>query len=300
MTTAATLKDASPRWVRDLANGATRTYATGTASMRPVPDFMVIGTKRGGTTSMFRYLLMHPGILGLYPQSRGKKGTEYFFRHTTEDDAWYRSHFHTHAYRRVLGRRLGYRPISGEASPYYLWDPRVAGRVHAVAPAIKAIVLLRDPVERAWSHYQERIANGVEPLPFDKALELEPTRLDGELDRMLADPDYYSAAHDFYSYRSRGEYLSQLRNWFCYFGRDQVLILRSEQMYADVQATLDQVSDFLGLPRHALPTTRTFNPGTRRAFDARIRAELTAYYAQPNRALEDYLGRRMQWSASDS
>src|SRR5690625_4137892 len=158
-----TLKDASPRWLKNLANGVTRTYATRTASLRPVPDFMVIGTKRGGTTSMFRYLLMHPGVLGLYPQSRGKKGTEYFFRHTTEDDAWYRSHFHTETYRRTRERRLGYRPLSGEASPYYLWNPRVAARVHAVAPHIKSIVLLRDPVKRAWSHYQERVANGVEP-----------------------------------------------------------------------------------------------------------------------------------------
>lgn len=299
MTAAANLKDASPRWIRDLANGATRAYATRTAAMRPVPDFMVIGTKRGGTTSMFRYLLMHPGILGLYPQSRGKKGTEYFFRHTHEDNAWYRSHFHTETYRRMLERRLGYRPLSGEASPYYLWDPRVAGRVHAVAPNIKAIVLLRDPVKRAWSHYQERVANGVEPLPFDEALRLEPTRLAGELEQMMDDSDYYSAAHDFYSYRSRGEYLPQLQNWFSYFDRDQVLILRSEQLYADVQATLDQVSEFLGLPRHTLPTTRTFNSGARQPFDDAIRAELTAYYAPKNQALEDYLGRRLDWSGSD-
>ncbi|MDN5855086.1 MAG: sulfotransferase domain-containing protein, partial [Actinomycetia bacterium] len=182
------LKDASPRWLKDLANGVTRTYATRTASMRPVPDFMVVGTKRGGTTSMFRYLLMHPGILGLYPQSRDKKGTEYFFRHTIEDSAWYRSHFHTETYRRLRERRLGYRPLSGEASPYYLWDPRIAGRVQAVAPNIKTIVLLRDPVKRAWSHYQERVANGVEPLPFGEALRLEPTRLEGELERMQSDP----------------------------------------------------------------------------------------------------------------
>ena len=292
-----TVKDASPRWLKDLANKATRAYATHTASMRPVPDFMVIGTKRGGTTSMFRYLLMHPGILGLYPQSRGKKGTEYFFRHTAQDDAWYRSHFHAEPYRRMRERRLGYRPLSGEASPYYLWDPRVAGRVHAVAPNIKAIVLLRDPVKRAWSHYQERVANGVEPLDFGEALRSESDRLDGELEKMLADPHYYSAAHDFYSYRARGEYLPQLQNWFSYFDQSQVLILRSEQMYDDVQATLDRVSDFLGLPRHELPTTKTFNSGARRPFDPAIRAELTEYFAAPNRALEEYLGIPLHWSS---
>lgn len=296
MAAPARLKDASPRWAKDLANATTRRYAMRTAADRPVPDFMVIGTKRGGTTSMFRYLLMHPGILGLYPESRGKKGTEYFFRHLHRGETWWRSHFHTEAHRRRVAERLGYRPLGGEASPYYLWDPRIAGRVHAVAPQLKAIALVRDPVDRAWSHYQERIANGVEPLTFADALEREADRTDGELDRMAADPAYYSEAHDYYSYRARGLYLPQLHNWLRFFDRDRLLVLRSEDMYADVQGTLDTVSDFLGIPRHRLPTTRTFNSSRRSVLDPDIADELAAYFAEPNRELEAFLGRPLHWS----
>jgi hypothetical protein len=294
---ASELKDRSPRWVKDAANTATRGYALSTSAERPAPDYLVIGTKRGGTTSMFNYLLMHPGVLGLFPQSRGKKSTDYFFKEPHRGDRWYRSHFHTRTYRRRLEKRLGYPPVGGEASPYYLWDPRIAPQVRQVAPDVRAIALLRDPVERAWSHYQERVENAVEPLTFEEALAAEPDRLDGELERMLADPAYYSEAHDWYSYRSRGVYLHQLQNWAQHFPADQLLVLRSEDLYQDVQATVDRVSAFLGLPSVPVPTTRTFNASrTTSSVPAAARAELAEYFAPHNAALEEYLGQSMNWT----
>ena len=166
MPTLSQVKDRSPRWVKDVANATTRAAALATVSSRPAPDFLVIGTKRGGTTSLFNYLLMHPGVLGLFPQSRGKKSTDWFFADSTESEAWYRSHFHTQRHRQRLADRLGYTPVGGEASPYYVWDPRIAAKVAAFAPQVKSILLVRDPVERAWSHYQERTQNGVEPVSY--------------------------------------------------------------------------------------------------------------------------------------
>lgn len=295
---AADLKDRSPRWVKDLANAGTRRYALATASRRPAPDFLVIGTKRGGTTSLFNYLLMHPGVLGLFPQSRGKKSTDYFFKERHRGAAWYRSHFHTREHRRLLTRRLGYEPVGGEASPYYMWDPRIAAHVAEVAPDVRAVVLLRDPVERAWSHYQERIENGVEPLSFEDALAAEEARTAGELDRMLADPTYYSEAHDWYTYRARGIYLPQLKNWLSVFPQEQLLVLRSEDMYLDVQAFFDQVCSFLGVPSHTLPTTRPFNASrATSSMPEAARAELTAYFAPHNAELEEFLGRPLGWSS---
>ncbi|CUR55118.1 Sulfotransferase domain-containig protein [metagenome] len=290
------LKERSPRWLKDAANLATRKYAVATVSQRTMPDFLVIGTKRGGTTSLFNYLMMHPGILGLFPQSRAKKSSDYFFKQQHHGETWYRSHFHTSAYRSLKQRRLGYATVAGEASPYYLWDPRIAGAVHAFSPSMKAIALVRDPVERAWSHYQERTANGVEPLSFPDALRAEDDRLQGELEAMDADPVYYSEAHDWYSYRSRGIYLPQLQNWRATFPDDQLLVLRSEDMYADVQGTFDTICEFLGVPPFALPTTRTFGAGRRSTMPEESRAELTEFYAPHNAALETYLGRELGWS----
>lgn len=295
MTPLENIKDKSPRWVKDVGDKLTRSYAIGTQSFRPAPDFLIIGSKRGGTTSLFNYLLMHPGVLGLFPQIRGKKSTDYFFKEQHRDASWYRSHFHAEPYRALKRRQLGYRPLGGEASPYYMWDPRIAGATAELSPSIKAIALLRDPVERAFSHYQERVQNGVEPLSFEAALAAESHRLSGELDRMMADPGYYSSAHDFYSYRSRGLYLPQIQNWRSAFPSDQLLVLRSEDMYDDVQGTFDLVCDFLTIPRTTLPTTKTFNASQRSAMPEAARKELAAFFEPHNEQLSKYLNRPSLW-----
>jgi Sulfotransferase domain len=297
MLSARSVKDRSPRWLLDAANATTRSYGLGTTPWRQPPDFLVIGTKRGGTTSLFSYLMMHPGVLGLFPQTRGKKSTDYFFKEHARGERWYRSHFHATGYRTWLERRLGYPPVAGEASPYYVWDPRIAGHVRHEVPRVKAIMLVRDPVERAFSHFLERKENGVEPLGFEEALRAEPERTAGELDRMLADPGYQSDLHDWYSYRARGVYLPQIRNWLAQFPAEQLLVLRSEDMYADVQDVFDSVCDFLRVSRWSLPSTRAFNAsGVRTAMPEGAREELRDFYAPHNRELESYLGRSLGWS----
>ncbi|MBZ5739740.1 sulfotransferase domain-containing protein [Nocardioides mangrovi] len=296
MASTTEIKARVPRPAMDLANWTTRQWGLATAARRGLPDFLVIGTKRGGTTSLFNYLLMHPGILGLYPQVRGRKSTDYFFRNLHLGEPWYRSHFHTDAHLERATRRLGYRPQSGEASPFYMWDERIPERVHELAPSVKAIALVRDPVERAWSHYQERVQNGVEPLSFPEALEAEERRTAHELERMRNDPDYHADAWDWYAYRQRGVYLPQLETWTATFPREQLLVLRSEDMYADVQSAFDTTCEFLGLPSVELPTRKTFNASARAPMPESVRAELTDFYAPHNARLEAFLGRSLHWS----
>ena len=291
------MKDRSPRWAKDVANVTTRAVGLATAHQRQMPDFLITGTKRGGTTSLFNYLLMHPGVLGLFPQSRGKKSTDWFFADSVHPESWYRSHFHTQRHKDRMAEELGQPPVNGEASPYYLWDPRIAEKVRAVAPDVKSILLLRDPVERAWSHYQERTQNGVEPLSFEDAIAAESRRLDGELARMATDPSYHSSAHDWYTYRSRGIYLPQIQNWLRSFDREQVLILRSEDMYDDVQAVFDRVTDFLEIGRFALPDTKPFNSSHRKStVPEPIRTDLAQFFAPYNAQLEKFLGHPLHWS----
>lgn len=292
-----TLKARAPRWLLDGADASTRALALATVGDRPGPDFLVVGTKRGGTTSLYNYLMQHPGILGTFPRLRSKKSTNFFFADRPRSNLWYRSHFHTQTFRRVLESRLGYRPLGFEASPYYIWDPRIAPRVHDLYPHLKAVVLLRDPVRRAWSHYQERVQNGVEPLTFDQALNVENARLMGEVERMSADPHYHSTAYDWYSYRRRGEYLSQIQNWHVHFPMDQLLILRSEDLYARPQQVVDDVCTFLGIPRHPLPDARAFNATwrTRSSIPAAQESLLREHYSGHNRDLEDYLRTGFGW-----
>jgi hypothetical protein len=142
-----------------------------------------------------------------------------------------------------LARRHGLGLRSGEASPYYLFHPHVPGRVAEHLPGVKLIALLRDPVQRAYSHYQHEVAGGFETLSFEEAIEAEPARLAGETERLLAEPLYNSFAHQHHSYVARGHYAEQLDRWRPLFGDGQLLMLSSERFFADPGRTFGRVLD---------------------------------------------------------
>ena len=289
------VKGRAPRWAKDTANRATRNFGVATAAFRPPPDFLIIGTKRGGTTSLWNYLLGHPHVLPMFPAPRGLKSPYYFFEHLDRGERWYRSHFPTSAARELAARRLGGPVVTGEASPYYLYYPQAPGLVRASLPEVKLVVLLRDPVKRAYSHYWERVGQGVEPLGFAEALAAEPARLRGELERVFAEPGYYSRAHDYFAYRDRGVYLPQLERWFAQYPRDRALVLRSEDLYRDEQATVDQVCDFLGIPRRRVPTRIRHNYIPAPPMDPAVRDELRSFYQPHNAALARFLDMDLGW-----
>lgn len=266
-----------------------------TAGLRSFPDFLIIGTKRGGTTALWRFLLDQPTVLPMFPSRQHIKSPHYFYWHYGRGDRWYRSHFATRPYRRLREQRSGRPTVVGEASPYYLYDPRVPERVARTLPTAKIIVLLRDPVRRAYSHYWERVDQGVEPLSFADALAAEPARLAGEVEAMMADPLYYSRAHDWYSYRDRGLYLPQLRRWQAHLPADRFLILRSEDFYAEPPASVKAVLDFLGVPTDPVRPQRRHNYRPAPPMDPAVEAELRDFYREPNARLAELLGRDLGW-----
>ncbi len=287
-------KESSPRWLLDIANASTRGWGFATSPARPLPDFFVMGTKRGGTTSLWNNLLRHPQVLGMYPQVRGRKSTDFFFSSDRGSLAWYRSHFPSAAQRAVHARRTG-AAITGEASPYYMFGPHSPRLIRSTVPDARLLVLLRDPVDRAYSHHQERVKQGVENLSFEDALAAEEARLAPDEARWLADPAYYSEAHDFFSYRSRGVYLPQVQRILASFPSEQVLLQRSEDFYTDYQAAFSQVTDFLGLTRSDLGIPEHHNRIPRSPMSDRTRAELASFYAPHNAALEQFVGRSFDW-----
>lgn len=281
---------------RSGAKAGLRGLGRATAPLRPFPDFLVVGTKRGGTTSLWNWLLQHPHVLPQWPARQHLKSPHYYYWHYDRGEGWYRSHFPTTLTRTVAQRRAGGSTIvSGEASPYYLFDPRVPARVAADVPGVKLIVLLRNPVDRAASHHRERTNAGVETLSLADALAAEPGRLAGELERMRVDPLYYSRPHDWYSYRQRGIYAPQLRAWRGHFPDEQVLVLRSEDLYVDPVATFATVTDFLGLDRFDGLKAKRYNYHPHAEMPDDVRAELTEFYAPHNEELFTDLGRRLDW-----
>lgn len=269
-------------------------YGVQTSDRRPLPDFLVIGTKRGGTTSLWNYLVQHPLVPRLFP-AWNTKSTHYFEEHWRRGEAWYRSHFPTRRQRAALQRRHGGPARAGEAAPLYMFHPLAAERVAALMPSVKLVVLLRDPVQRAYSHWKERRTHGIEPLDFAAALDAEPERTRGERERLAAEPEYVSEAYDWYTYRARGRYLEHLQPWLDRFDRTQFLFLRSEDLYRDARSTYRRTLSFLGLPAYDLASFRVYNDRRSAPLDPALQAELTAYYHPYNEALRQRLGIALDW-----
>lgn len=250
----------------------------------PLPDFIIIGSQKCGTTFLYDELVKHP-----YVAPAITKEIHFFDFNFDRGTDWYRACFarprrqeHSQAY------------ITGEASPYYIFHPLVARRIAAAAPQAKLIALLRNPVNRAYSHYQHEVRLGFETLPFDQALEREQARLRGEAERMQADARYQSFTHAHYGYLSRGIYVDQLKRWRDLFPDRQLLILRSEDLYRDTPETLARVLKFLGLPDWGAREYRK-KPSAYPKMDAATRSQLTRFFEPHNQRLADYLGTDFAW-----
>jgi hypothetical protein len=291
------VKDSAPGLVKAFGRQLFRTYGMATGDFRPMPDFIIIGTKRGGTTSLYRYLLQHPAILPTFPSFQTLKGVRFYDEHFNKGLRWYRSHFPSAPYLNMLGRARQRRPVTGEASPGYLFHPLAAARVAKSMPQVKVIALLRNPIDRAYSHYRDEVKLGVEPLTFEEAIEREPARLAGEMEKTVADPAYYSAALDRHSYLARGLYLPQVETWMRAFPTHQLLILRSEDLYIDPEGVHTAVLEFLDLPVVRLQSYPRHNglPESRMSPSAMRR--LIEYFEPHNQRLFERLGRDFGWDS---
>jgi len=285
------------RAAREAAKRALRGYGMITSGLRRGPDFIVIGAKRGGTTSLYNYLLEHPSVLPLFPGRQHIKGAHYYDSEFARGLRWYRSHFPLEAGGRRLARPATVPAISGEASPYYLFHPLAAERLALDYPDVRIIVNLRDPVERAYSHYKERCKHAAEPLGFEEALEAEPGRLRGEAERIIGEPGYRSVEHEDHSYLAQGRYLDMLERWFSFFPREQFHISASEDFYADPDRVVNSVWSFLGLQPHRLQSRKRHNYIPAEDIRPATRQRLQRAFAEHNRDLEHLLGRPLPWPA---
>jgi hypothetical protein len=256
-------------WARAVAPGA-------------LPDFLIIGGQRCGTTSLHHYLAEHPQVR----PATGKE-IQFFSIHYGRGERWYRGHFPVP----MAGRQ------SFEASPYYLFHPRAAERAAVTLPQARFIALLRDPVERAYSHYLHTRSYGGEPLSFGDALAAEHDRLAWAL---RAGPDS-RAAHAVlrrHSYAARGRYAEQLERWFRHVPRSRIHVVRSEDFYADPATTYAEILRFLDLEPYLPPR---FAQHTRRvewgAPPRQARDSLRAYFLPHNARLAELLGWSDPWPA---
>lgn len=250
------------------------------AAGRPLPDFLIIGAQKAGTTSLHDYLCQHSAVAA--PVT---KEVHFFDNEFQRGSGWYRAHF----------RRGEQGALTGESTPYYLFHPLAARRAAEVVPEARLIVVLRDPIDRAFSHHNHELALGFEQLPFEAALEAEAERLRGEEERLIADPRYRSPSHQHHSYLCRGRYAGQLERWFERYGEERILVLGAEDLFARPGAVVREAQDFLGLPPQAPVDLTAKNARSYAPIPPRLRERLAAEFEDDNRRLYRVLGRDFGW-----
>jgi hypothetical protein len=282
MRSPATLIPTIPEPARVVLRNGVWAYGWVTSPFRPLPDFLVLGAQKAGTTALYEYLRSHPQITG-----PSWKEVSFFDRHWARGESWYRGNFPNLARTREK--------LVGEASPSYVFHPLAPQRVQEVVPEARLIVLVRNPVDRALSQYNHEVALGREPLPFEEALEAEEERLRGELERMAGDPRYFSREWWSHTYKARGRYTEQLERWLAVFPREQLLVLPSDDLGSDPARAHAQVLEFLGASPQRLNSYPRVYEREYEPMKPETRERLAAEFEEPNRRLYELLGRDLGW-----
>jgi len=262
-----------------------------TGHIRLMPDFIIIGAQRCGTTTLYNHLKRHPCCV-----PADEKEIHFFDINFKKGTTWYRTHFPSFLHKCYIEYMYKQSFITGEASPYYFFHPHAPRRIFETVPSVKLILLLRNPVDRAYSHYHHLVRGGTETLSsFEEAIEKEEQRLYGEVEKMLADENYSSFNHRYYSYLARGIYIDQLKVWMDYCTRGQILVLKSEDFYNDTPTVFKRVLEFLNLPSQELEEYKIYNSANNPKMETATRKRLIDYFEPHNQRLYEYLGIDFDW-----
>lgn len=258
-----------------------------TRNLRPLPDFIIIGAQKSGTSSLFYLLSQHERI-----KASHKKEIHFFDGgiipgedNFQKGEDWYRAHFPiTNKSKNIL---------TGEASPLYMFHPLSAKRMHMLLPNVKIIAILRNPVERAISHYFHTLRGGFEPLSLMEALQKEEERI---LPYMSSN-NFNNHLAGAYAYKQRGLYKQQLEKYYNIFPENQILILSTEELQLNPSKTLTDTFKFLNIES----TVDNFNltpqnvGSNKNEVDEKVVQYLTEYFEPHNKDLFKLIGKEFSW-----
>ena len=247
---------------------------------RALPDAMIIGAMKSGTSSLHYYLTQHPAVIAPL-----RKEVHYFDLHYDQGERWYRANF----------GKAGQAGLNLDSSPYYLFHPLAPQRAHALVPEAKLIVLLRDPVRRAYSHYWHQRDKKRERLSFEDAVAAEPERVGDDEQRLARGEIEQSHAHQHYTYLARGRYAEQLERWLRFYPRERLLVLQFEDLGRAPMVTLHRTLEYLGLPPLGRVKLEPRNARKYPPIKPATAERLREYFAPHNAALEALLGEPVRW-----
>lgn len=239
----------------------------------PIPDFLIVGAMKSGTGGLFQYLVLHNEVCPPQP-SPGRYAKEITF--FTVNRAGYDLNGYKYLFRAATNGQLTF-----EASTDYLNTPLVPEAVRRMNPDCKIIIMMRNPIDRAWSHYwHERIYTKSENLPFEEAIQRNGT----------------DATHYYHwDYLGMGHYLEHIKRWQEHF--KDIFIIHAEAFFKHPEATFLEVQRFLGITQGTLDKYELINKGTyKRHMSKKTRQKLVEYYKPHNENLYEFLGRDLGWS----
>ena len=250
-----------------------------------------MGAQRAGTTTLYRLLEEHPAVA----RPTVNKGIAYFDITNDRGPRWYRGHF---PLRWRARRRHGPDVVTFESSGYYLFHPLAAGRIARELPDVKVVVMVREPVERAYSAHRHELARGYETEPFEVALELEPERIAGEAERIIADPTYESFHLRHHAYLARSRYCEQIERFIDELGPERVHIVDADAFFQDPATEFERLRSWLGLPAWQPEKVERWNARPRSPMPEELRARLERYFEPYDERLAEQMGRTPSWRVS--
>ncbi len=235
------------------------------------PNFLIIGTIKSGTSSLYNYICSHPQVLPAI-----EKEVHFFDTHFDKGIDWYLAHFP------AIPTDKNF--LTGEATPNYLYFEEAAEKLFNYFPKTKLIVMLRNPIDRAISHYYMAKILGQEKRNLEEIIAKETAILE-RIESKLLEPGYFSFSL----------YVYFLKRWMKFFPREQILILKSEDMYEKPEATMKQVFEFLELPDYQINQYRKYGADSYSPINKNTRQTLSKLFQPHNQRLEKYLDRKFNW-----
>lgn len=254
-------------------------YRLLTTNKRSLPDFIIVGEAKCGTTSLYNYLENNSKL-----NSPIKKEIHYFDYKYTKGERWYKAHFPLNSNKK----------ITGEATPYYFFQPNAISRIAKCLPGVKIILMVRNPIDRAISSFNNNKRAKLEPLSlFAEAMEREERIKEKSIKD--ASKDIYHD-HKYHLYQERGIYYKNYERLIEFFDKKDILVLEFNEFFQDLPEQYRNVLEFLNLDTTQVIENKIHNKGSYKNEDAIVLDKLNALYREPNERFFKILGRSFDWN----
>ena len=291
------LKNRIKRWLENYPNvyvgrlSKKNLFRSLTSNSRILPDFIIIGESKCGTTSLYNYMSQHPAI-----KPALTKEINFFNWSYDKPQNWYSAHFPTKLKKKISKNVFKKQFLTGEATPLYLFNSQVPKRMFKIIPNVKIIIVLRNPIDRAYSHYHDLgVRLGGEKRTFDDAIRSEL--------KILEKKNYVTTNYDgnftdrLYQYVVRGIYLDHLKIWMDVFPRKQFLILKTEELENNPSEILDSVFKFLSMPTYdKINFKEKHNVSKYEPMNEQSRKMLKEFFKPHNENLYKFLKQDFEWN----